>query len=123
MAAIIGWGYPASDVERKVIDPETEQEVIAAQLGDLAPDATSDCGTTAENGESGEADGAEAPNDADHADVEDPADAATAGIDDIDDAGTDDQSDTATDYADGGTGSEPFEQETEAGAELIGVAI
>ncbi|MEV4049560.1 hypothetical protein AB0J55_00070 [Amycolatopsis sp. NPDC049688] len=120
MAAIIGWGYPASDVERKVIDPETEQEVIAAQLGDLATDATSDGGTTVAGDEAG---GAEAPNDADHTEVEDP----TAGVDGIDRAVTDDQSDTAADHADGdaadGTAPEPVEQDTEVEAELIGAAI
>ncbi|WIX85772.1 hypothetical protein [Amycolatopsis sp. DG1A-15b] len=112
MAAIIGWGYPASDVERKVIDPETEQEVIAAQLGDLATDPTSDRGATAEGDG---ADGAEVPNDAE---IEDP----TAEVDDVDDADANDQNGTATDYADGGTGSEPVEQDTEAEAELIGAA-
>ncbi|WP_103355939.1 hypothetical protein [Amycolatopsis sp. CA-128772] len=113
MAAIIGWGYPASDVERKVIDPETEQEVIAAQLGDLATDPTSDRGTSAEGDE---ADGAEVPNDAE---IEDP----TAEVDDVDDPDANDQNGTATDSADGGTGSEPVEQDTEAEAELIGAAI
>ncbi|MFJ7219426.1 ParB/RepB/Spo0J family partition protein [Amycolatopsis sp. NPDC098790] len=121
MAAIIGWGYPASDVERKVIDPETEQDVIAAQLGDLATDAMSDGGTT---GECGEADGAEAPDDdvSDHTEVEDP----TTGIDAVDDdASADGQSDTATDHADdaAGTDQEPVEQDTEAGVELIGAAV
>ena len=125
MAAIIGWGYPASDVERKVIDPETEQEVIAAQLGALTTDAPTDRGAT---GESDEADGAEAPEDvSDLAEVEDPTDDPTTGIDDIDDASTDDQSDTATDHsvdaADSGTDQEPVEQDTEAKAELVGAAI
>lgn len=122
MAAIIGWGYPASDVERKVVDPENEQEVIAAQLGDLATDATSDRGTTAEGDE---ADGAEVPDDADHAEVEDPADDPTAVIDDG--AGADDQSGTETDHADGdaadSTGPEPVEQPTAAEVELNGAAI
>ncbi|WP_410598040.1 ParB/RepB/Spo0J family partition protein [Amycolatopsis sp. lyj-23] len=124
MAAIIGWGYPASDVEQKVIDPESEQEVIAAQLGDLATDPPSDGGTTAEGDE---ADGAEVPDDADHAEIE----ARTAVVDDlddgVDDAGADDQSGTETDHADGddaaGTGPEPVEQDTKAEAELIGAAI
>jgi ParB family chromosome partitioning protein len=123
MAAIVGWGYPASDVERKVIDPETEQEVIAAQLGDLATDATSD------GGESGEADGAEGPDDdgSDHTEVQDPTVDPTAGIDDVDDASMDVQSDTATDHTDvaaeSSTDQEPVEQNTEAEAELIGAAI
>ncbi|MET8848602.1 hypothetical protein [Amycolatopsis sp. NPDC004625] len=121
MAAIIGWGYPASDVERKVIDPETEQEVIAAQLGDLATGLTSDGPTTAE---SGEADGAEAPNAADHAEVEDAAD----GVDNVDDtdADADAQSDTAADHtedATSGTDQEPVEQDAEAEAEQIGAAV
>ncbi|GHG30158.1 MULTISPECIES: ParB/RepB/Spo0J family partition protein [Amycolatopsis] len=124
MAAIIGWGYPASDVERKVVDPETEQEVIAAQLGDLPTDPTSDGGTTAEGDE---ADGAEAPDDADHAEVEDPADDPTAVVDDVDSAGADDQNDTETDHADGdaadGTGPEPVKQDTNVEAELTGPAI
>ncbi|QKV74199.1 hypothetical protein [Amycolatopsis sp. Hca4] len=111
MAAIIGWGYPASDVERKVIDPETEQEVIAAQLGDLAADPTIDGGTTAEGDESG---GAE---------IDDP----TAVVDDVDDAGADEQTGAQTDHADGdaadGTGPEAVEQDTAAEAELIGAAI
>ncbi|MEV6871697.1 hypothetical protein [Amycolatopsis sp. NPDC051128] len=118
MAAIIGWGYPASDVERKVIDPETEQEVIAAQLGELATDATSDGGTTAEGDE---ADGAETPGDdgSDHTKIEDPADGPTAGVDD---GSADDQSGTATDHTDDATDQEPVEQDTEAEAELIGAA-
>ncbi|MFJ7212700.1 ParB/RepB/Spo0J family partition protein [Amycolatopsis sp. NPDC098790] len=123
MAAIIGWGYPASDVERKVVAPETEQEVIAAQLGDLATDAISDGGTIAEGDE---ADGAEARNDADHTEVEDPTDEPTTGIDDVDDVSTDDQSDTATDHTDDdatGTDQEPVEHDTEAEAELISAAV
>ncbi|WP_372667943.1 ParB/RepB/Spo0J family partition protein [Amycolatopsis kentuckyensis] len=130
MTALIGWGYPASDVERKVVDPETEQDVIAAQLGDLATDATSDGGESGESGESGEADGAEAPDDdvSDHTDVEDPADDPTTGIDGVnDDASADGQSDTATDHsddaADSGPDHEPVKQDTEAEAELIGAAI
>ncbi|MFJ9782545.1 hypothetical protein ACIRSS_23390 [Amycolatopsis sp. NPDC101161] len=124
MAAIIGWGYPASDVERKVVAPESEQEVIAAALGDLVADPTSDAGPTADGDE---ADGAEAQNDADHAAVEDPADDPTAGVDEVDDAGAgaDDQSDTVTDHTDDdadGTGQEPAEQEIEAEAELIAAA-
>ncbi|WIV52874.1 ParB/RepB/Spo0J family partition protein [Amycolatopsis nalaikhensis] len=116
MAAIIGWGYPASDVERKVVDPETEQDVIAAQLGDLDRDAMSDGGASAEGTEGPDGGGAE---------VEDPADDLTAGVDDADPAGTDDQSDTATDGTDddAGTGQEPVEQDTEAEAELTGAAI
>ncbi|MFJ1767998.1 hypothetical protein ACIOD2_47315 [Amycolatopsis sp. NPDC088138] len=126
MAAIISWGYPASNIERKVIDPETEQEVIAAQLGDLAIDAPTDGGTT---GESGEVDGAEAPddNDSDHAEIEDSTVEPTAGVDDVDDASTDVQSDTAADHtvdaAGSGTDQEPVEQDTEAAAELIGTAM
>ncbi|WP_103337711.1 ParB/RepB/Spo0J family partition protein [Amycolatopsis sp. CA-126428] len=122
MAAIIGWGYPASDVERKVVEPETEQEVIAAQLGDLATDPTSDRGTTAEGDE---ADGAEATgNDGfDHTAVEDPVHDSTAGVDGINRAGTYDPSDTETDHPDDGTDQEPVEQDTEAETELIGAAI
>ncbi|MBE1493199.1 ParB family chromosome partitioning protein [Amycolatopsis lexingtonensis] len=126
MAAIISWGYPASDVERKVINPDTEQEVIAAQLGDLATDPTSDGGTTAGGDE---ADGAGAPDGdgSEHADVEDPADDLTAVVGDVDPAVTDGQSDIATGPTDdddsAGTVQEPVEQGTEAEAELIGAAV
>ncbi|MEV6644330.1 hypothetical protein [Amycolatopsis sp. NPDC051371] len=35
MAAITSWGYPASDVELMVLNPQSEQDVVAAQLGEL----------------------------------------------------------------------------------------
>jgi ParB family chromosome partitioning protein len=35
MAAITSWGYPASDVELMVLNPHSEQDVVAAQLGEL----------------------------------------------------------------------------------------
>ncbi|MBE8524224.1 hypothetical protein ILP97_43255 [Amycolatopsis sp. H6(2020)] len=133
MAAIISWGYPASDVERKVIAPETEQDVIAAQLGNLVTAATSDGGETA--------DGELHPNHPDEDADTDPTgddgygepdqdidadDDATSAVDDDDTPGTDDQSDTATGRTDDDVTDavqEPVEQSTEAETELIGAAI
>jgi ParB family chromosome partitioning protein len=144
MAAIISWGYPASDVERKVIDPETEQDVIAAQLGNLDTTATSDGGKTADSDDAderhtdrpgedtdtdptgdGDGDGDGEPDQVDRQDV-DADDDETSAVDDGDTSGTDDQSDTATDRIDDddtGTVEEPVEQNTEAETELIGTAI
>jgi ParB family chromosome partitioning protein len=49
LSTIIGWGYEASDIELKMLNPEREQDVIAAALGisdedqpNAEPDAESD---------------------------------------------------------------------------------
>ncbi len=43
MTALVGAGYPASDVERLIITPQSERDVIAAALGETTPsDAAND---------------------------------------------------------------------------------
>ncbi|MFB9686138.1 hypothetical protein [Amycolatopsis plumensis] len=140
MAAIIRWGYPASDVERKVLDPETERDVLAAQLGDLDTPAISDGGVTTEGGERDDSDvhGREPGEDADIdladdsdcdggpdivADLHDLDEDAEGDEDDAPD--TDDRNETATEATgDDLTSDEaPIQPDTEVGAELTGAAI
>jgi ParB family chromosome partitioning protein len=137
MSALISWGYPASDVERKAIDPETEQDVIAAQLGHLDTAASSDDEESDDADEGDDVLGHQPDEDPDS----DPADDAPAGdgepdvhnLDDLaaaieggDALGTDAQNDTATEVTDDdpdSTGEEPVRHDGEVEAELTGAAI
>jgi ParB family chromosome partitioning protein len=60
-AAITSWGYKASDVELMVLNPQREQDVVAAQLGEIASSDGSDSeGTlTDQPGEDATTDGAD----------------------------------------------------------------
>jgi ParB family chromosome partitioning protein len=40
MTALVGAGYPASDVERLIIEPQSERDVIAAALGEATPSSS-----------------------------------------------------------------------------------
>lgn len=125
MAALISWKYPASDVERKVVDPETEQDVIAAQLGRLDAAAPSDGGVlhTEQPGADTDADttgdGDGGPIQVDHQDGDD----VTAALEDEDgDAlGTDDHSDAGS-AGSGDTDEEPVQPDDEVAAELVSAA-
>ncbi|WP_370964908.1 hypothetical protein [Amycolatopsis sp. cg9] len=141
MAALISWGYPASDVEQKVLKPETEQDVIAAQLGNLDTAAASDGGTTTDGDEAGVAPGHQPDSDSDtdpaghdsdreagpeDADPQDLDEDVAAAVDGVDVAGMDDQHSTATTV----TGDDlsrheeqPPGQDTDAEAELTGTAV
>ncbi|WP_328617250.1 hypothetical protein OHS18_13495 [Amycolatopsis sp. NBC_00355] len=136
MAAIIRWGYPASDVERKVIAPETERDVIAAQLGDLDTAAASDGITTADGDGTGHQSDTDTDSDPADDDVdrdgghEDAVDAPdldedVTAVDDVDVSGTDDPRDTTTDAAgdDATGGEEAAQSDTEAEVELTGAAV
>ncbi len=137
MAAIISWGYPASDVERKVIDPETEQDVIAAQLGDPGTAATTDIEEHDDNDEvhlhqPGEdsdsesaADDIDGDTGPDQADLHDLGDVAAA-VDGNDASGTDGLTETAADVTGDAAVNgeyEPFRSDGEVEAELTGAAI
>jgi ParB family chromosome partitioning protein len=137
MAALISWGYPASDVERKVLDPETERDVIAAQLGDLDTAATSDGAGTADGDEAGEVrnhqPGEDAGSDlADDSDRDGGPDLVNlkdydkgVAIDEDDAPGTEDETATAADTGDDAASrdEEPVGQDTEVEAELTGAAL
>ncbi|WP_410626240.1 hypothetical protein [Amycolatopsis sp. cmx-8-4] len=129
MAAIINWGYPASDVERKVIDPETERDVIAAQLGGLDTAAASTTADGDETGHQPDTDSDPADDDVDRdGGHEDPVDVPdldedVAAVDDV--SGADDPRDTTTDATgdDATGGEEAVQPDTEAEAELTGAAV
>ncbi|GLY42995.1 hypothetical protein Amsp01_090180 [Amycolatopsis sp. NBRC 101858] len=142
IAAIISWGYPASDVERKVLEPETEADVIAAQLGDLDTAATSDGGTAADGGEPGEvhshpaaedAEGGTADDETDRGDgpdvvdIQDLDEDIAAAVEGDDAPGTDDHDDTAAeatgDDAAGSDEEASQHTETEVEAEPTGTAL
>ncbi|UJW32526.1 hypothetical protein L3Q67_01685 [Saccharothrix sp. AJ9571] len=81
MATIIGWGYRASDVERKVINPEREQDVVAAKLGAAGagtPDR--DDTRTSDSENDPDADGPGIDDDSGEVDEEDPADLGTEDV-------------------------------------------
>ncbi|WP_158889039.1 hypothetical protein [Amycolatopsis anabasis] len=67
MSAIIDWGYDASDVERKVLNPEREEDVVAAQLGthESAGDIEGDGAGEVEADEDEHGDGEDAEEDED----------------------------------------------------------
>jgi ParB family chromosome partitioning protein len=134
MAAIISWGYPASDVERKVLDPETEQNVIAAQLGDLDTAASSDDEADDVPGhqpdEEPDSDPADDVSDRDggpsQVDIQDLDDDVAAAVDGDDAPGTGAQNDTAAEVTGddaASTGEEPVGQNGEVEAELTRAAI
>ncbi|KAA9157967.1 hypothetical protein FPZ12_024100 [Amycolatopsis acidicola] len=54
MSMIIAWGYDASDVERKVLNPEPEADVIAAALGDAGEPETEEDDSDSEEADSDE---------------------------------------------------------------------
>ncbi|MGV9367097.1 hypothetical protein [Amycolatopsis sp. NPDC003731] len=140
MAAIVSWGYPASDVERKVIDPESEQDVIAAQLGesdtaattDEQPDDDGDEASEVQSHQPGQDSNSEATDD----DIDGDGGPAQAHLQDLDDvtrgdenetAGTVEETDTAADVADDDATKrqdQPFrpDDEAEGEGELTGAA-
>jgi ParB family chromosome partitioning protein len=56
MSTIIGWGHKASDVELKVLNPEREQDVIAAAFGFSDGEETTEPGGDTDDSGDGDAD-------------------------------------------------------------------
>lgn len=65
MSAITGWGYTASDVELKVLNPEREEDVISARLDSQEPEGADDTSGQAHREADGDGSDEDGPDDDD----------------------------------------------------------